>query len=257
MACQSESGENRPAHLIPAHLQPAHFAPKYLASSAQAGFGAQNAAQAAAQSSAGSAVTGATAPIAPATSAPSYWSSTTEPQLRGLTSPSSSSSSASSFASPASSASASSSASYPSTPSSATGKGSIESYFQLSGSRSSVPPEVRSRPDDATKKKFSPGKALWHILDNAGVPMFGGNTDADIDPRITRSYIDPPLPNLNSKVGKASDDTIDTSKLHTISSDKDPGYAIQGTPHKIPEGQLEGTDLPIRTDTMRNAQPSP
>lgn len=171
-----------------------------ISSSAQAGVGAQNAAQAAAQSSAGSSVTGATAPIAPVLSSPpvsnpsfsttpnvvvpispSLNSTPSEPQLRGLlrpssTSPSTSTSTSSSSPSPSLSPAGSAvpnsyqmgsplgvpTASPNASPTVPTpSKGNIESYFQLSGSRAAQSADFGAKPPDQLNEKSFPSDALF------------------------------------------------------------------------------------------------
>lgn len=70
----------------------------------------------------------------------------------------------------------------------------------------------------------APFRFVWHVLDNAGVPMFVGKHDSDLDPTLRRGYtgtnpIAPSAP-LN-----ASEQAASTTR----------------TPHKIPESELEGT----------------
>ncbi len=75
-------------------------------------------------------------------------------------------------------------------------------------------------------------------MDNAGVPMFFGKNDDDLDPSLRQAY---------SSHGYPRATTIETKPVRTTDQSKGAteGSAViaqpQG-PHKIPESELEGTD---------------
>jgi hypothetical protein len=209
-----------------------------LASSAQAGFGAQNAAQAAANSSAASAATAATAPTAP----------TTAP-IGPLTPNLVPGSSAQPFAAPilrdaikAPNTQETSGASGVNGATGASGSRAIDSFFRISKpqqSSNSLP-----SPDDkqsSRKSKSSAGKMLFRIMDNVGIPMFLHDTGPDLDPRLRRDYTDPPMPNLKptsspEKSGLSNTKNSDNTERNSTQRNS------QSMPHKIPESQLEGTE---------------
>jgi len=92
----------------------------------------------------------------------------------------------------------------------------VESFFQCNPANQTQQPK---------KKKSilkSPGKIIWHVLDNFGVPMFVGK-DSDLDPSLSQAYVMPP----------------------PATSVKNTAPAI---PQKIPESELEGTDVSPKND---------
>jgi hypothetical protein len=73
----------------------------------------------------------------------------------------------------------------------------VEAFFQLA-------PTAPANPAPATKAHSGTHKALWHVMDNIGVPMFG-NKDADIDPALSRPFVMPPLaPDKNANDANAA-----------------------------------------------------
>ncbi len=105
----------------------------------------------------------------------------------------------------------------PSTP----GTNDVESFFQCN----QVMPTSRN---NQKKSRFgTPGKVIWHILDNLGVPMFVGK-DNDLDPSLRQSYMLPPS-------------IIPTHNITQI------------TPHGIPESELEGTEVTPGNDAKKQA----
>jgi hypothetical protein len=94
---------------------------------------------------------------------------------------------------------------------------------------------------------------LWHVLDNAGVPMFTGRS-SDIDPsnRATTAIASPKLNGHGSPVNK------EDSKGDTATNQVPAPQAAQHSdapPPKIPESELEGTiyDLPSKQDVQNPA----
>lgn len=119
---------------------------------------------------------------------------------------------------------------------------SIDSFFQIS--RTAMP--VGAVPQSIeTHKKSKSGDSksfLWHLMDNAGVPMFYGNTGPELDPRLRRNYQDPQLPDMNVKNNKRK---AESTQDNVQANSKDSGDSNDAPqiPHKIPEGQLDGTQL--------------
>ena len=85
---------------------------------------------------------------------------------------------------------------------------SVETFFQCQ--------PVSSPEEQAKSKSAGPGRLLWHVLDNLGVPMFYGK-DADLDPSLNRAFVMPSPPVPQKSGGPVS-------------------------PQKIPESELEGTE---------------
>jgi hypothetical protein len=143
----------------------------------------------------------------------------------------------------------------------------VESFFDCDA----VPPiGQQSRPPGGTdaadnKSGWHAGRLIWHVLDNAGVPMFFGNRDADLDPKIgSRAYINPPdrVPSqtLGEKIRRKSVKTVVQSKPD--SSLQDP--TLVATPadpktilHKIPQSELEGIDESQNPNQMQTPPVTP
>lgn len=85
---------------------------------------------------------------------------------------------------------------------------SVETFFQC---QPIVSPQVQNKPES-----HGPGRLLWHVLDNLGVPMLYGK-DSDLDPSLNRTFIMPSPPVLQKS-----------------------GAPV--TPQKIPTSELEGTE---------------
>ena len=84
----------------------------------------------------------------------------------------------------------------------------VDTFFQC-------PPAALPQAQSKSKTR-GPGRFLWHVLDNLGVPMFY-STDEDLDPTINRAFA-MPAPPVPGKTGG------------------------QVTPQKIPDSELEGTE---------------
>ncbi len=126
----------------------------------------------------------------------------------------------------------------------------VESFFDC---EPIAPQGVRTsftgNPNSNRKKSgWHAEKFLWHVLDNAGVPMFLGNRQAELDPSISaRAYINPPerepTHTLGERIRRKSTTTVVQTKPENAS--KDP--ALVATPadpksilHRIPQSELEG-----------------
>jgi hypothetical protein len=221
-----------------------------LASSAQIGAGAQNAAQNASQSSAASSAAAQSAPIAP-TPAP--------PVAPALSTPSLTSSPSQSLAPNAMQSNSPSNSTNLNEKNTGQGaqmpalremiqqnsssngqEGNIESFFQVR-KNNSPPAVVEDQRHQQRAPKTAPGRALWHILDNAGIPMFMGNKDEDLDPSLTRNYTNPPqlsAENKDTKTQSGSGSAKQTA-TETVSVTKC---------HKIPDSELEGIEVSPTTD---------
>jgi hypothetical protein len=160
-------------------------------------------------------------------------SSSAEPQLRGL------------------SGSASVSANQ--------GTGSVESFFQIDNNGRTPASQYTSNnktasrllsefnsPEPRKSAAGAPFRFLWHVMDNAGVPMFVGKNDDDLDPSLRQGY-----------QGQNFSGQSYSGQSHSTAADYKPTSTVEGTngvprrsavsapspgPHKIPESELEGTD---------------
>lgn len=129
------------------------------------------------------------------------------------------------------------------------GTGSIDSFFQLDSANVERSNSFRSadtnfasqsnslRQSSSAESRKSAGVAplrfLWHVMDNAGVPMFFGNKDNDLDPSLRQGYESSII--SQSKALKSNE----ASAGATVgSASRAPSHG----PQKIPESELEGTD---------------
>lgn len=131
------------------------------------------------------------------------------------------------------------------------GTGSVQSFFQITPQPSQagaipVSPaapiahpgktdsSAASPPTSSAKSAAAaPFRFLWHVMDNAGVPMFFGKSDDNLDPSLRQGYasaISAPAA-LRRPVDQKSG--VTESGAATMPA---------VTPHKIPESELEGTD---------------
>ncbi len=142
--------------------------------------------------------------------------------------------------------------------------GSVESFFQISNTLKTPAAEYTSNdktashllsefnsPEPKRAAAGAPFRFLWHVMDNAGVPMFFGKNDDDLDPSLRHGYSETNY----SKPNYAG--TISPGQSRSSATDYKPANTIEGTtratarsatgapsqtPHKIPESELEGTD---------------
>ena len=95
-------------------------------------------------------------------------------------------------------------------------EGSVQSFFQC-------PPATAQKKKTASPVK-SVGRFAWHVLDNIGVPL-SVSKDNDLDPSLIQPYVMP------------------LSKTSTQMSSPP-------IPQKIPESELEGTDVSPAQDNQ-------
>jgi hypothetical protein len=128
----------------------------------------------------------------------------------------------------------------------------VESFFQLtpvqpSKAHQNVPSDSVAAKSIVTNEKKpvmkEVGRALWHVLDNAGVPMVLSKQN-DLDPSIDTSHWMPPalVPDL-----KRVDKPVENPKQTVIEGT---AQIDNGAIHKIPQSELEGVELP----TLHDAQ---
>lgn len=104
---------------------------------------------------------------------------------------------------------------------------------------------------------------MWHVLDNIGVPMFSGNHDESLDPSIRRYYVNPPLPEIDAhktpRTAKNSKEIVIESPARQTQESHSQQTSASGTTSsaamtiqpKIPASELEGIDLPGKTDAQK------
>ncbi|HEY9732359.1 MAG TPA: hypothetical protein V6C89_10635 [Drouetiella sp.] len=128
------------------------------------------------------------------------------------------------------------------------GTGSIDSFFQMDSGpvgrssnsnlpeRNAVAKSQSTTPNSAETTRsagIAPLRFLWHVMDNAGVPMFFGNKDDDLDPSLRQGY-------TGSTVSRTK--AAPSAPVINVGTAGSAVTAPSQGPHKIPESELEGTD---------------
>lgn len=103
---------------------------------------------------------------------------------------------------------------------STTEKNTVESFFQCNSLN--IPVKTKTSIKKKTSLLGGAGKVLWHVLDNLGVPMFVGK-DSDLDPSLRQAYVMP-------------SPVVSRQTIAPV------------IPQKIPESELEGTDVNPKND---------
>lgn len=137
---------------------------------------------------------------------------------------------------------------------------SVESFFQINpNTRNSsqnplMQPAVVPSSSADKDKTFAHGmyRFFWHVLDNAGVPMFFGH-DPYIDPTISGTYVIPSPKLPREKIIVKEMETTGTTA--TPSTPTSPPGIAQPEPQKIPETELEGVPLPTPRDDVNEQAP--
>jgi hypothetical protein len=144
-----------------------------------------------------------------------------------------------------------------------TGDDSIESFFQIPRTTAGPRPTTVLSTDQVDQryakveagsaKNNSPalsgaGRFLWHVLDNAGVPMVFGK-HSDLDPLIDPGTLDSlSLGQLEKSKTKWSTDSRRDDVQSFVGSESAIPLNNGGSTHKIPQSELEGVDLPVLRD---------
>jgi hypothetical protein len=91
----------------------------------------------------------------------------------------------------------------------------------------------------------SAGRAIYHILDNVGIPLPYKNT-ADLDPSIAV-----PPPELSVEVKRLERVNPPSDQSSTENVPQFP-QSFQPTAQKIPASELEGVELPTPRDVPKD-----
>jgi hypothetical protein len=127
---------------------------------------------------------------------------------------------------------------------------SVESFFQLTKTL----PEIVPNNSQATTPKSAPsgksnslpanfGRLLWHILDNAGVPM-NANHDSDLEPSIVKG-VDWPFTKPSTTAVSHNGAVKAPGNLERLQFNEN-----QGAPQKIPQSELEGIEVPPNNENQ-------
>lgn len=128
---------------------------------------------------------------------------------------------------------------------------SVASFFQINAAKTG-PGYGLIKSSTTSTSGSAPGathSALWHIMDNLGVPVPTGNNTEALDPSLRRNYVNPELPNINNyktRSGKTQTLTRGYEAPPTASTQTPAATAINM--QKIPESELEGVDYSAKND---------
>jgi len=136
---------------------------------------------------------------------------------------------------------------------------SVEAFFQVGASRNGAQSlsmqaaTVTSAADNKSKSRSGFSRCMWHILDNAGIPLPDRHDTDYIDPNIKSTYLIP-SPTLASEGAVAKEleqTTAAASKPGPQSTATNSAAALQ----KIPVSELEGVPLPALRDEINAPRP--
>lgn len=140
-------------------------------------------------------------------------------------------------------------------------EGSVEAFFQVDQSKKNsrqvllMQSGTVTPTGDSTSKWRTHGysRFLWHVLDNAGIPMFWGQDTSYIDPSLKETYLisAPKLP---------CERDVNVEIKESMTSPTQPASAPVTTNapallQKIPESELEGVPLPTPRDDTNVSKP--
>jgi hypothetical protein len=137
---------------------------------------------------------------------------------------------------------------------------SVESFFQIPG-KSNVTPSIDgtggatlhgpimnatqrgSADDQEESRKFHIGKALYHVLDNVGVPL----------PYDKGEALAPDLRSQPAELSVVAQKAPNKNSTATVPAQSQPaqGPNQAGSAAKIPESELEGVELPTPRDETK------
>jgi hypothetical protein len=117
----------------------------------------------------------------------------------------------------------------------------VEAFFQIA-------PTVQANPVPQAKTHSGAYRAIWHVMDNIGVPMFG-NKDPDIDPALSRPFVMPPvLPDASANSANAANNSQTKPPKPTII---DPQAAAQDPSQMAPD------DTPSKASSVNKSISNP
>jgi len=138
---------------------------------------------------------------------------------------------------------------------------SIEAFFQIppsspsasvrpTGKRTNQPLQAplsqAAQGANQSDRSFHVGRALYHVLDNIGVPLPYNKNEA-LDPSLKMAPSE--LSVAAEKLPSAATTVTSESQTH---KQTDPKQSAQSTAAKIPESELEGVELPAPRDVPKN-----
>ena len=127
---------------------------------------------------------------------------------------------------------------------------SVASFFQIDPDQRNNPKNllmqpatVASAPKQSKRRSNGFYRCMWHILDNAGVPMFFGQDTAYVDPSISGTYVIP-SPKLPREKGLEKQMESSLTVVGKPLPSTPASSASQDATQKIPQTELEGVPLP-------------
>lgn len=130
-------------------------------------------------------------------------------------------------------------------------QGSIDSFFQTNAAKSGPSYALIKNGSTPTTRTDASHSALWHIMDNLGIPVPTGSNIEALDPTLRRNYVNPVLPEINSyktrslkKQALVKETHISSPSVQTAPPPAPSAINIQ----KIPDSELEGLDFSGKSD---------
>jgi hypothetical protein len=128
---------------------------------------------------------------------------------------------------------------------------SVESFFQTNAAKSGPSYALIRSGETPSKSQGAPHSALWHIMDNLGIPVPTGSNVEALDPSLRRNYVNPALPEINNYKPRSAR----KQPLYREAQIQVPPTprAQQPVPtainlQKIPDSELEGVDFSAKND---------
>jgi hypothetical protein len=128
---------------------------------------------------------------------------------------------------------------------------SVESFFQTNAAKSGPGYALIKSGETPSSSLGAPHSALWHIMDNLGIPVPTGSNVEALDPSLRRNYVNPALPEINNYKSRSArkqplykEAQIQVPPTQSAQQPVPTAINLQ----KIPESELEGVDFSAKND---------
>jgi hypothetical protein len=128
---------------------------------------------------------------------------------------------------------------------------SVESFFQVNAAKTGPGYKLMNAGSVSGSSPAANHTALWHIMDNLGIPVPTGSNAEALDPSLRRNYVNPELPEINHYKSRS----VKRQPLIEEAQNQPPAIrsAQQPAPsainiQKIPDSELEGLDFSAKND---------
>jgi hypothetical protein len=128
---------------------------------------------------------------------------------------------------------------------------SVESFFQTNAAKSGPGYALIRSGETPSNSQGAPHSALWHIMDNLGIPVPTGSNVEALDPSLRRNYVNPALPEINNYKPRSArkqplykEAQIQVPPTQSAQQPVPTAINLQ----KIPDSELEGVDFSAKND---------